>query len=83
MVINSVALNIEPCNGYSKKCVNLKTIPKWRIQDNTENIDETLIRIWGLDKNNNSVCGITLSACRIKMLLRWKNGVAYPGFQIS
>ena len=34
-------------------------------------------------KNGNCLCGTTLSGCRIKMLLRFKNGVAYPGLQIS
>ena len=34
-------------------------------------------------KNDNSVCGKTLSGCDIKMLLRWKNGVSYPALQIS
>ena len=38
---------------FSKKCVNLKTIPKWRIQDNTENIQiiNEAIREVGLDIN--------------------------------
>ena len=34
-------------------------------------------------KNNNCLEGKTLSGCKIKLLLRWKNGVAYPGLQIS
>lgn len=33
--------------------------------------------------NNNCLKGFTLSGCNIKLLLRWKNGHAYPGLQIS
>lgn len=34
-------------------------------------------------KNNNCLCGETKSGITINILMRWKNGVAYPALQIS
>ena len=49
-----------------------------------KNVDDyTILNDTITIKNNNSLVGKTISGCVIKLLFRWKNGVAYPALQIS
>jgi len=79
--------NVTTMNDYLKETQEGKIYLLWNngsFHLRTRSVEEYQINPDTIEiKNNNSVCGTTLSACKIKMLLRWKNGVAYPGLQIS
>jgi len=79
--------DIEKMNDYLKDsqkekiyllCNNGK-FNKREMNENDYQIDKIDLKI----KNNNCLTGITKSGHTINLLLRWKNGVAFPAFQIS
>ena len=80
-------LDVDRLNNYFKTTQKNKTYILWnngkfnvrtRNEDDYQISEETLAL-----KNNNCLCGKTKSGYPIKILLRWKNGVAYPALQIS
>jgi len=85
--LDLATFNVDTMNNYLKETQEGKIYLLWN--NSSFNLRTRLLEDYQINpdtieiQNNNSVCGMTLSACKIKMLLRWKNGVTYPGFQIS
>lgn len=85
--LEQYTFNVDTMNEYLRKSQDKKIYILWN--NGTFNVRARSLEQYQINptsiyiKNNNCVCGTTMAGCLIKMLLRWKNGVAYPGFQIS
>ena len=85
--LEQATFNVDTMNEYLRKSQDKKIYILWN--NGTFNVRTRSLEQYQINptsiyiKNNNCVCGTTMAGCLIKMLLRWKNGVAYPGFQIS
>tara|TARA_B100001094_G_C18098897_1_gene754599 strand:+ start:13 stop:1026 length:1014 start_codon:yes stop_codon:yes gene_type:complete len=85
--LKKATFNVDKMNKYLLESQGDKIYLLWK--DGMFNMRTRVVDDYQIDpdtieiKNNNRVCGKTLSGCDIKMLLRWKNGHAFPGFQIS
>lgn len=85
--LKTAIFNTEKMNDYLKdsqkdKIYLLCNNGKFNKQEMNEN-DYQIDKIESKIKNNNCLTGITKSGYTINLLLRWKNGVAFPAFQIS
>ena len=84
---DTLQLNINKLNEKLKGKQQNKIYMLWK--DGIIHIDKHTIDDYTIDKNtevikeHNRFIVKTLSGKKMKILLRWKNGVAYPGFQIS
>lgn len=84
--VKTANLNVERINEYLLNSQKDKLYLLWNGSFNLREKDLNDYQISSEPltiKNNNCICGKTLSGHYIKLLLRWKNGVAYPGLQIS
>ena len=79
--------NVEKMNTYLQNSQKDKKYLLWNngsFNIREKNVDDyTILNDTIIIKNNNSLVGKTKSGCVIKLLFRWKNGVAYPALQIS
>lgn len=81
-------LNVDVLNDYF---INTQKDKFYLLWNNSKfNIRERDVNDYQINKdkkiiikNNNCLCGETKSGIPIKILMRWKNGVAYPALQIS
>ena len=85
--LETAVFDVEKMNTYLLNSQKDKLYLLWNngsFNLREKNLNDYQIDAGSLDiKNNNCLQGKTLSGCKIKLLLRWKNGVAYPGLQIS
>lgn len=85
--LETSTLNVKKMNQYFKETQKDKIYLLWNEKSfniRTRNEEDYQINSEPLTiKNNNCLCGKTISGYPIKILLRWKNGIAYPGLQIS
>jgi len=85
--LETATLNVEKMNQYFKDTQKDKIYLLWNegsFNIRTRNEEDYQINSEPLTrKNNNSLRGKTISGYPIKILLRWKNGVALPALQIS
>ena len=84
---DTLQLNITKLNNYFKNKQKDKIYMLWK--DGVIHIDKHTIEDYTIDTNSgvikthNQFIVKTFSGKQMKILLRWKNGVAYPAFQIS
>ena len=85
--LKTAIFNTEKMNNYLRytqkdKIYLLCNNGKFNKQERDEN-DYQIDKIESKIKNNNCLTGTTKSGYTINLLLRWKNGLAFPAFQIS
>jgi len=85
--LETAVFNVEKMNEYLRETQKDKIYLLWNegsFNIRTRNEEDYQINSQPLIiKNNNCLLGKTLSNYPIKILLRWKNGVAFPALQIS
>lgn len=85
--LETATLNVDRLNEYFRETQKDKIYLLWNggeFNIRTRKVEDYQINSEPLTiKNNNTLVGKTMTGNKIKILFRWKNGVAYPALQIS
>ena len=85
--LETATFDVDRINEYFKKTQKNKIYLLWNegsFNIRTRNEEDYQINSEPLTiRNNNCLHGTTISSYPIKILLRWKNGIAFPGLQVK